>query len=231
MNNTTTTIASLSQLTGLLQHYNGKFIWFEWLSNSDTQANRMNKTILKEGAPAGSKKKVDREPNPMYGRTTKRMLCSMRNNFSFKNRALKIAAERDVEAPEDWTPQARTWGKNVPGTPLVLHESKEDGVNRVYTKLLPLKYHNNDETGYYVDGVRVVDQQGFKARYIKPTSEPKDEFSKARKDAHPVNARLEDTLFVRMGENTYRLPGVVSVEEIEEIAALVADYAEQQAAT
>ena len=47
----------------------------------------------------------------------------------------------------------------------------------------------------------------------------------------PCLARLEDTLFVRMGENTYKLPGVVSVEEIEEIAALVEAYAEQQAAT
>ena len=59
---------------------------------------------------------------------------------------------------------------------------------------------------------------------MPPKSEPKDAFAKVRKDAHPVDARLENTLFVRMGGNTYQLPEHVSVEEIEGIAALVANY-------
>ena len=224
---TTTTLASLSQLTGLLQHYNGKFVWFDWESSQD---DRMSKTLVKEGAPAGSRKKADREPNPMHGKTTKRMMAVMRNNFSFKNRALKEAAAMGADVPADWTPQARSWGEHVPGTPLVLHESKKDGVNRVYSHFLPIKYHASDLTGYYVDGKRVEDQKGFKAQYIKPDSKPKDKFGAARKAAHPVNARLDNTLFVRMGENTYQLPGHVSIEEIEEIAALVAAYGEQKAA-
>ena len=76
----------------------------------------------------------------------------------------------------------------------MLHESKEDGINRVYTKLLPLKYHNNDATGYYVDGIRVVDQKGFKARYIKPKSEPKDIEAEVLPSGDKIGALLSTSL-------------------------------------
>jgi len=217
---TTTILASISQLAGLFQHYSGKFIWFEWES-----AKKVNKTILKADAPAGSRLKINREPNPYANCTvTKRYCASMRNNFSFENRVRKIAEQRGVEVPQDWKPEKRTWGGQVKGTPLVLHELQDDGVHRVYTKLQPIKYNNNDLTGYYVDGVRVENQKEFEARYMPPKSVPRDAFAKVRKDAHPVSARLENTLFVRMGGNTYQLPETITVEEIEAIAALVASY-------
>lgn len=214
------TTIDIATLAGLLNHYNGKFVWIEWESNKDGD---MNKTILKAGAPEGSRKKADREPNPHYGQTTCRYRAVMRNNFSFENRVRKLAAERNVDTT-DWQP-AETWGQHVPGTPFVLHDPQSDGVLRAYAFFLPIRWHHDDTTGYYVNGVRRDDQADFKARYIKAKKAPKDALAQCRQDAHPVKPRLDDTLYVRMGGQTYKLLKP-TVEHIESLSAMIATHSQ-----
>lgn len=196
------------ELAGLLWEHTNRFFRVVWCSNQ-------NKRLKKKGDGAPYKEMDVR----------KCYVLTARNSFNFANRVAKLMAERGGDV-DDWTPDERTWGSHLDGTPFVEHENKGgDLLSRLYGHFLPVKYHDVDGlTGYYADGVKEDDAKMRELEYKR--AKPKDALGQARRDAHPVNARLDDVLAFKIGGTWYTVEPP-SDADIERLAASAVKFSQQ----
>jgi hypothetical protein len=180
--------------------------------------------------------KAKRYPSALSGHTIERVyVAAVRNDFNFGN-AVRNMLERqgESEAADDWQgPGKRTWGNHINHTPFVAHTPADDGLMRLYGHFLPGTRRGGKRsyfevpgfTGYYVDGKLAADQAAVGA-YKKPVTVSEDATTAARKEQHPVNARLDGACFAKIAGQWY-LVMPATPAQIEALTAAALDYSQQ----
>lgn len=196
---------SLATLANILANANNNYIRIEWESD---HSSRLNKRGMVNG---------EQVTNPYRGKLiTKRYIATCRNNFKFNN-SVKNQCARMGKPKPSYQCGPRTWGKHVNFTPFVIHNNETEGIRRLHLHLLPSLYFETSTTGYYVNGKKVSLDKIMP--FVKTRKEPKTVLDQARRDNHPVNARLDDVIRVKVGGKYYK----VSQPDTEDIEALATE--------
>ena len=210
----------ISTLAFLLQQSRNKFFRVIWESNQ-------NKRLKKTGEGAKYKER----------QVTKLYILTARNDFNFETSVRNELKRRgELQAAKDWDgPQERTWGDHIPHTPFVVYQA-EGEPTRLYGNFLPATkpltskhaYHTiPGETGYYVEGEKVDDAEMKALEYARKA--PETATDEARQKVHPVNTRLDDVLWFKIGGQWYRMKPP-TMKEVEKLAIATKEYAEKVAA-
>lgn len=193
----------VASLAAILHAHRNHFLRVVWESN---QNNRLKKT-------GEGEEFKNREVTKLY-------VATVRNDFNFENAVKNRLTKKECGK---WTPQERTWGDHIPLTPFVVHQCKDEP-KRLHGHFFPVKYHSiPGETGYYVDGEKADDKKLKSLEYSK--KKPDSKLDQTRQDCHPVNARLDDILYFKVGKWYKVLPA--NEEEIQSLAEAAQEYAKQ----
>lgn len=154
-------------------------------------------------------KKVDGQPNPLYGRVKKRAYHSVMVGFNYQN---SVNNQRDREGKEtDFVAESRAWGEHVEGASALIY------YNGQY--YLSCKLERTIATQYLVDG-EVVDYETV----VKPYMPVRKESSRqgVDKTVKPMNPFLKNIETITMNGETYVIEkeeGVTEEVVTEEVPA------------
>lgn len=198
------TSVDIDTLAHLLWEANNRFVRIVWESS---QSKRFRKTN-----------------NPFELKyVTKRYVATVRNNYSFKHSVRRYCLSQGEPHP-DFVPNERTWGGHIKHTPFVRHRNHDDNILRLHLHLLPTKYHSTEESGYYLNGDK-MDGKSVKQleKFKTDRKKPEGVLDTARLKKHPVNARMEDVLFMKISGNWYKLKSP-SVKKMEALVNAVSEF-------
>lgn len=204
----------LLTLISIMQTRRNQFMRIVWHSN---QNQRLKKTG--PGVPYKAK-----DVRKLY-------VATVRNSFDYANRVKKILADKgQSQAATGWTPQERTWGGHIKGTPFVVHENTgDDELNRLYANFLVQRWWDfKGHTGYWVDGIKADDNEQAVIKGLEyAKKEAVTELDKARREAHPVNSRLDNITAMLVAGTWYKIKPATE-KQIEALATMAQMYGERQ---
>ena len=141
--------------------------------------------------------------------------CTVRNGFRFYKAAEKETVKNGGNAA-DVERIGRQWGRHLQQAEhFTVHRNRTDGVNRLHAYLMPVKWHNAEYTGYYVNGVKVDDAELRPFEYQRRA--PATVADAAKQKVHPWEPRLDSILYIKVGGTFYRIKAPAQ-EEVNALA-------------